>query len=130
MVTEPKAIENTEDILDVRDIIARFEFLEAGEDVDDGPESEDQQELAKLKDLLAALKGNGGDEEWRGDGYPITLIRETYFTEYAQELAEDIGAIGHELQWPLAYIDWEAAASQLKMDYTEVDFDGVTYLTR
>jgi hypothetical protein len=27
-------------------------------------------------------------------------------------------------------IDWDATADNLKVDYTEVEFDGVTYLVR
>jgi hypothetical protein len=55
------------------------------------------------------------------------LIREDYFTEYAQELAEDIGAVPREIGWPLYHIDWEAAADALKRDYMTVEFLGQTY---
>lgn len=58
------------------------------------------------------------------------MIAEGYFTEYAEQLADDIGAIDHTAGWPLNHIDWEAAASQLKQDYSEVEFGGTTYLWR
>jgi len=126
MTTKTEAIENTEDALDVRDIIARFEFLENDDDLDD----EDKQEFALLESLLKDLQGNGGDEQWKGDWYPLTLIRDSYFEEYAQELAEDIGAINRNMQWPLNCIDWEQAAGELRMNYSDVEFDGVTYWYR
>lgn len=93
-------------------------------------EHEDRAELKRLTDLLSECEDNGGDEQWRGDWYPVTLIRETYFKDYAQELAEDVGAIDPKASWPLSYIDWDAAAEALQMDYTAVEFDGVTYWTR
>ena len=124
MTTE---ITNSEDIIDVRDVIARWEYLETANDVDKDPGSEDQQELGLLTTLLDNLKGSGGDEEWRGDWYPSTLILDSYFEEYAREEAESIGAISKQFTWPLNCIDWEQAAAELQMDYTSVEFDGVTY---
>ena len=123
-------IDEHEDILDVRDIIARVEFLESADDVDQDAGSEDQQELAQLWAVLEQCKGYGGDEQWRGDWYPITLIRDDYFTEYAQELAEDIGAISPQATWPLNCIDWERAARELQMDYSTVEYNDVTYWYR
>lgn len=45
-------------------------------------------------------------------------------------LAEDIGAIPSEYTWPASCIDWDQASRELQMDYTAVDFDGVTYWVR
>jgi hypothetical protein len=112
----------TADIVDVRDIIARCEYLEDTEYGND--------ECADLWVILEALKGNGGDEKWRGDWYPVTLIRDSYFRTYAQELAEDIGAIDSNAQWPAYCIDWERAARELQYDYTSCDIDRVTYWYR
>lgn len=119
-------IDNNESVIDVRDIIVRFEEIEA----DDEQDEDDEQEAAELAVLLGDLAGNGGDEQWRGDWYPVTLIRDSHFTEYAEQLAEEIGAINSDASWPLGYIDWEAAADALKIDYTTVDYDGVTYWYR
>lgn len=89
------------------------------------------EELATLEALLEECKdAGGGDEQWNGDWYPVTLIRESYFEEYAQELAYETGAITDGAQWPYTCIDWAQAARELKMDYTGVEFDGVTYCTR
>ena len=57
------------------------------------------------------------------------MIRESHWKEYAQELAEDIGGMPKDLpSWVV--IDWEATADNLKADYSEVDYDGITYLVR
>ena len=114
------------DIIDVRDIIARVEELEEGKHLT-VPELE---ELDDLKAILSDLQGLGGDEQWRGDWYPVTLIRESYFRDYAEELADDIGAIPKDAQWPMNCIDWEQAARELRYDYSGVDIDGATYWTR
>jgi hypothetical protein len=50
---------------------------------------------------------------WDDAGYQIedvaenepTMIPASDFTEYAQELAEEIGAIGRDAQWPVYCID-------------------------
>jgi hypothetical protein len=46
------------------------------------------------------------------------------------QLAEDIGAINGDATWPNNCIDWDQAAKELRMDYTAVDFDGITYWIR
>ena len=114
----------TDDIIDVRNIIGRFEEIEESEDAD---EIEQRDTLASL---LSELQGNGGDEQWRGDWYPLTLIRDSYFEDYARELAEDIGAVGKNAGWPNQYIDWEAASEALQMDYTSIDIEGGPYWYR
>jgi hypothetical protein len=88
------------------------------------------EELSQLNDLLEDLCGNGGDHEWRGDWYPISLIRESHFEDYAQELAEDIGAISSDAKWPNNCINWEQAANELLIDYTSTEFEGVTFYYR
>ena len=84
-------------------------------------------EIAELKTLQALASKAEGYSDWK---YGATLIRDSYFEEYAQELAEDIGATDKEQRWPLNHIDWNAAAEELQGDYTSVEFDGVTYWIR
>jgi len=57
----------------------------------------------------------------------VTLIHEDFFEEYAEEFAMEIGAINRDMSWPANCIDWTKAARFLKIDYTEVDFDGETF---
>jgi hypothetical protein len=101
---------------------------------DSGEEAiEDEDEDKELKDLesvLEDLAGNGGDHQWEGDWYPVTLVRESHFEDYARQLAEEIGAISGDENWPCNCIDWERAARELRMDYSSVDFDGETYYFR
>ena len=133
-------VSNTDDIIDIRDVIARVEELREARDeydefhntpgawanIDDG----EPEELRVLEALLEECKGNGGDENWRGNWYPSTLIRDTYFQDYAQELAEEVADPAFRPVWPYTCIDWEHAASELQRDYAAIDFDGVTYYYR
>ena len=115
-------IDNSMDVIDSRDIIARIEELVAmGEDRDE----EETEELAALQNL--ANEASDYTADWQ---YGETLIRDSYFEGYAQELAEDIGAFDPNATWPNDCIDWERAAHKLQMNYTQVDFDNVTYWIR
>ena len=114
-------IDNSQDMIDSRDVIARIEHLE-------GLDERDESETDELKALLALQEeAEGYAPDWK---YGAQLIRESCFTEYAQELAEDCGMIPKDNAWPCTCIDWEKAAGELRMDYTAVEFDGVTYLVR
>lgn len=119
-----------DDVIDVRDLIERYEELEAVRD-DEDTEYDDRveagDEMQPISDVLEDLAGGGGDAQWRGDWYPVTLIRDSYFVEYASQLAEDIGAINSDLSWPANCIDWKQAARELQMDYSSVDIQGRTY---
>lgn len=70
--------------------------------------------------------------EWHANNQEPTLIAEDDFEEYAEELATDLGYIDDEQgnRWPFNHIDWEAAADELKQDYTTVEYDGDTYYIR
>lgn len=118
-------ISNTSDLLDVRDIIERFEELEEIEVKSD----DEDQEYQSLEKLLDDLRGNGGDEQWRGDWYPITLIHEKYFVDYCEELVSDIGDLPREIPSYIE-IDWDKTAENIRQDYFSVDFDGEEYWTR
>ena len=115
----------TEDTVDSRDIVARIAELEVEADLD--PKDEDvKDELAELERVVEEIEGYSGDTAKDG----ITLIRDDYFEEYAQDFAIDIGAVPSDLKWPCHCIDWEQAADELKMDYTSVEIDGITYWYR
>ena len=123
-----KAIDNSLDVIDSRDVIARIEELESElcpSDESDGTDNAEREELATLVALADEASGYAAD--WQ---YGETLIRDSYFEEYAQELAEDVGAIDSNATWPNNCIDWERATRELQMDYSAVDFDGVTYWIR
>ena len=119
------------DMIDVRDIIARFEELESAMPDNDADckNWDDFGEFTQLGEILEELKDQGGDEQWRGDWYPVTLISEIYFVEYAQELCSDIGAVPDDFPSYIE-IDWEVTARNIQMDYSEVEIDGLTYYFR
>ena len=125
-----KPITNYDDVVDSRDVIARIEELESEMEDLEGQELENwkedyQDELDSLKALAEEAEGS---PDWE---YGETLIRDSYFTEYAEELCKDIGEIPKELPWYIAnHIDWDGVASELKQDYMSVDFDGVEYWIR
>ena len=118
-----------DDIIDVRDIIERIEELESSKDdheaePDGGHWSDEEaQELQTLNDIMDELKGCGGDEQWRGDWYPITLIGD--FEKAMDELVEDCYGV-HLPPFLTIAIDYEA----LRQDYSTVEIDGVTYFYR
>lgn len=116
----------TADIIDVRDIIARIEEIEEIGNLDD----DEKQELGCLLTIITELESvGGGDEQWRGDWFPLTLIADSYFTDYARELCEEIGDIPKELPHYIE-IDWNATARNIRVDYTPVKINGATYWTR
>src|SRR5262249_45105724 len=95
--------------------------------LDDGDafeSSEDALEYANLKALADEAEGYSPD--WT---YGSTLVRDSYFTTYTQELCEDIGDVPRNLPSYIE-IDWEATARNIRQDYTSVEFDGVTYWVR
>lgn len=128
---------NTNDIIDVRDLIERYEELVNLLDISahellPGSSAELANlnaESLTLASILDKLMGNGGDEEWRGDWYPVTLVRDSYFKTYAQELVEDCGDIPRDLPNYIA-IDWQVTARNIRVDYLSTEIDGITYWYR
>jgi hypothetical protein len=147
-------ISNSDDIIDSRDIIARIDELQteiddayedAGDQWDDMSEEDragitrdqyvvdhggnltaDARKELKLLQRLAE-EGERYADDWK---HGVALIRDSHFQEYARELAEDCGMIKADAIWPNNCIDWKQAARELRMDYTSIEFDGVTYWVR
>lgn len=125
------AISNSDDIIDSREVIARIKELEAEREASDDPEAWEQSGSPEADELVVltglAEEGESATSDWP---YGAALIRDSYFKTYAQELSDDInGARGLAVR-PFNCIDWDEAARELQMDYTAVEFDGVTYWTR
>lgn len=115
------AIDGTEDVIDSRDIIERIGYLE-------GLDERDEEEAEELKGLQSFVEDMEGYlPDWK---YGEVVIRDTYFMDYARELAEDIGAINRDATWPNNHIDWDAACEALKQDYTSAELFGHTYWGR
>lgn len=103
-------------------VIERLAYLELTEPIDREPEEQDE-----LDDLYAFAESAESVPDWR---HGETFINEDYFEDYAREMAEDTGAIQPDAAWPNSYIDWEAAADALQMDYTSFELRGTTYYAR
>lgn len=144
--TKHASVDNGQDIMDSREVIKYFDELDSDRNdavIADESEAtcgswtavdgtrfiedwtEDQED--EYQHLKAFIDEASGTPDWR---YGETLIRDSYFEDYARQLAEDIGAIKGDEQWPCSYIDWERAADALKQDYMSTEFDGVTYWVR
>lgn len=125
------SVSNCDDVIDSRDVIERIEELQEERDAyeEDGSGTWGEDDAAELASLEALQdEAEGYSEDWR---YGATLIRDSYFVQYCRELVKDIGDIPSDLPSYLANnIDWQGVADDLRVDYTEVDFDGVTYLIR
>lgn len=144
----PTSIDNTDDIIDSRDVIERLNYLMSGFELITGKDvgdissldafldhalacdcdSAEVEEYKALQTLADGAEGYAAEllKDWQYGG---ALIRESYFTEYAIELLKDCGDLPSEIPWYIE-IDEEATARNLLMDYTAVDFDGVTYYIR
>ena len=68
----------------------------------DALEPEEELHLHQLRELLSELEYCAGDF-----GYGANLIRDSYFRDYAEQFADDIGAINSENSWPAYCIDWD-----------------------
>ena len=130
----------TTDIIDVRDIIERIETLEGLLGNEEGTDEEWHdleirvRELATLHALMTNLLGYGGDEQWRGDWYPVTLIKDSYFVEYTKDLIEDCYSDINtkSMDWPYRHmsLDFDACADELKNDYANLTIGDSDYWYR
>lgn len=116
--------EDDTSVLDAKEIRElKDKFTEASQARSDWDE-ENGEELTALKNL--ADEGANESSDW---AYGETLIHENYFTEYAQQLVEDIGDLPRGFPHYIV-LDWEQTAENIKVDYSTVDFDGETYYIR
>ena len=109
-----------------QDVIVRLadEAIRLAELVAAYDRSEKGAELAALQAFADVAEGYASD--WR---HGATLVRESYFPDYCRDMLEECGDLPRDLP-SYVVIDWSATADNLRVDYTEVDFDGVTYLVR
>jgi len=101
------------------DELSEEEYMWQWGDEKDTGDAEELSNLTDLREELGCVFDDGTE-----------LISEDGFVEYAEQLAEDIGAISKNSNWPCNHIDWKRAAEDLKCDYSTVDFDGETYYYR
>jgi hypothetical protein len=142
MTKTPNSINNTMDVIDSRDIIERLEYLDEMHNQSKAYNTSEkivnshyypERERAEREMLKKLEKEANNSPDWANGEI---LIRETYFTSYIKELIPDCYELPKEMKdaskwpWTCLKLDYEKAAEEAKADYTEVDFDGVTYLIR
>jgi hypothetical protein len=125
-----------ENVIDSRDLVARLdELIDELDDLTEEMEAsadgaaeaaEWREERDAIEQIVETIDGYSGDDAKNG----VSLIRDDYFESYARELAEEIGRIDQNVEWPYTHIDWAGAANDLQTDYTAVDINGVDYWFR
>lgn len=117
------------EVMDSRDLIEARKEAESELEMMPEPIDEQDPEVEELKALIEGVDDldNSGITDWQ---YGATLIRDDYFVQYAQEFAEDIGRMENDNGWPYTHIDWQAAADDLRQDYTSVTFLEEEYWVR
>ena len=107
------------------------EALSTAEDAYSAAKEELQDFKDEYGDKLDSLKklaeeGESAATDWT---YGECMIRESYFTEYSMQSIKDCGELPQDIPSYIE-IDEEKTAENLKQDYQEIDFDGVTYYIR
>src|SRR5699024_9026179 len=150
----------TNDVFDTRDLIEYKEYLESElvdyyndylEDHNTNVDEDEQmEEITTFGEVDTALEGfyeRYGEEieeyeaieqcceeleQYAPDVlYGEAVINEDYFEEYCKELVKDIGYLPDNLAACIENnIDWEGVADDLRVDYTEIEYNGNNYLVR
>ena len=139
-------------MLDTRDLITEREDLQQtilDSFLEEFPQYEDmtdtfedirfeEEEIESWKDgwlneiavieAINDLENEISNSEW---DYGLQLIEEDEFQDYCEELVNDIGDLPRDLpSYIKDNINWEGVADDLRVDYSEVDYQGNTYLYR
>jgi hypothetical protein len=147
-------IQNTNEVIDSRDIIDRIEELskiqiaifneqqsiEGDDDLCIEEEDIDSKHFRQwlqegqgiepdrdeLIDLLALKDECENVSDWK---YGETLIHSSYWVDYVYDLLRDCGDLPKDIPHYIE-IDWDATANNIEQDYMRVDFGGEEYLIR
>jgi len=125
---------NTDNILDSRDVESRINELESErDDYNEHPDCDDvdwktryPEDHLELEHLVALRDDLEGYCEWDAGE---TLINRDYFVEYVEEMCKDIGDVPRNIPSYIE-IDWEATANNIEADYTSGYWDGQEFLVR
>ena len=146
-----RELRSSDDTIDPYDIQQRVEGLESEraelkDAVDDAEKQvafaqlneEDTEEATEALDIaekeLQEWDDDSGDHlrELQGIISEVgeeTLIRDSNFVEYCEEMVKDIGDLPEKIP-DYIVIDWDATAENLRADYSSTEFDGVTFWYR
>jgi len=83
-------------------------------------------EFTAISKLVDELEGLGGDHQWRGNWYPQTLIRESYFETEMDEMVASCYELPKLPDFMTVVLDYRA----LQQDYSSVDVNGIDYFCR
>lgn len=78
-------------------------------------------------DAVAAWSGDVGPDVDEWDAPTSDAFSDAYFGEwdsfkdYAEDFADQTGAVPDDAVWPLTHIDWDSAADELEQEYHVVD---------
>lgn len=90
--------------------------------------AEDWEDDLERIEEINNLEREVGSSEFE---FGVTLIEEGDFVDYCKELVTDLGVLPIELPFYIeSNIDWEGVADDLKVDYSELEYEGNTYLFR
>lgn len=112
-------VEEFSEIPSITDDCRIGQFLEYWDD-----ELETIEEINKVEEEV---------DNYSADSFEFgtTLIAKSDFTEFCKEDLEDCGLLPKDLPYFIENnIDWDGVADNLMVDYTEVEYLGVTYLFR
>ena len=113
-----------EDFPHYADMTESFEDIRFEEEELDSWKLDWVEDLSKITRIDELVNEIGSEFE---DG--VQLIEESDFEDYCADLLKDLGYISRDFpSW--IEIDWESTASNIRLDYGEVEFDGITYLYR
>ena len=116
-------ITNSDKFINSSDVVERITELSRMTSREDWEEDE----LVRLRDLHDQLTGIFSENALRINN--PTLVLEDDFEDYCRTTADDMGDIREEGS-VAGFVDWEAYADHVRVDWADVDFDGVTYLVR
>lgn len=118
---EEKGVADLEVDDDIDEDEANTEVLDAVGKLN-GFTEEQQDELDELESVISEIGEDNAD-------CGVTLIPESEFVEYVDELLRDCGELPQDFPHYIV-IDWEATADNIKQDYSTLSFERVTYLYR
>jgi len=102
-----------------------FEDIRFEEEEIESWKSDFEDELKQIEEIDTI------ENECNEFSFGETLIDEDEFEEYCQEFIEDCGYISKDMPMIISNnIDWTGIADDMKQDYSEIEYQGNTYLYR
>ena len=107
------------------EITESFEDIRLEEEEIESWKSDWEDELKQIEEIDII------ENECSEFSFGETLIDEDDFEEYCQEFIEDCGYISKDMPTIISNnIDWAGIADDMKQDYSEIEYQGNTYLYR